>query len=161
MAEKEEGKEAEVKPESGEAAVGNAEEGSASPVGLSTEKKKMSPIAMLVAGVFGGAIFGFAAPTLLLDSASPSKSFFESHWANHDWIGGAGHRSETHERGHGRVEDRYYYLAKVPEDVSVFGAWPGLRAIGMAIRVTEKEGKTTECSVKTKYSYLICPIMTL
>jgi len=72
------------------------------------------------------------------------ESFFESHWANHDWIGGACHRSETHERGHGRVEDRYYYLAKVPEDVSVFGAWPGLRAIGMAIRVTEKEGKTTE-----------------
>lgn len=71
-------------------------------------------------------------------------SFFESHWADHDWAGGPCHRSETHEQGHGRIEDRYYYLAKVPADVPVFAAWPGLRAIGMAIRVTEKAGETTE-----------------
>ena len=72
------------------------------------------------------------------------ESFFESHWANYDWADGPCHRRETHEQGHGRVEDRYYYLAKIAEDKSVFALWPGLRAIGMAIRVTEKEGKTTE-----------------
>jgi predicted transposase YbfD/YdcC len=72
------------------------------------------------------------------------ESFFESRWANDEWIGGPCHRSETHEQGHGRVEDRYYYLAKIPDDESVFSQWPGLRAIGMAIRVTEKDGKTTE-----------------
>jgi hypothetical protein len=72
------------------------------------------------------------------------ESFFESPWANDDWAGGPCHHRETHEQGHGRMEDRYYYLAKIPDDESVFAPWPGLRAIGMAIRVTEKEGKTTE-----------------
>lgn len=72
------------------------------------------------------------------------ESFFESHWVNNDWTDGPCRRRETHEQGHGRVEDRYYYLAKIPDDESVFARWPGLRAIGMAIRVTEKDGKTTE-----------------
>jgi len=72
------------------------------------------------------------------------ESFFASQGANYDGADGRCHRSETHEQSHGRMEDRYYYLAKIPEDVSVFSAWPGLRAIGRAIRVTKKEGKTTE-----------------
>lgn len=71
-------------------------------------------------------------------------AFFESHWKDGDWVGGACHRYETHEKGHGRIEDRYYYLAKIPDGVSVFSQWPGLKAIGMAIRVSEKDGVITE-----------------
>lgn len=72
------------------------------------------------------------------------NTFFESHWKDSEWVGGACHRCETHEKGHGRIEDRYYYLAKIPHDASVFLQWPGLKAIGMAIRVSEKNGVTTE-----------------
>jgi predicted transposase YbfD/YdcC len=71
-------------------------------------------------------------------------SFFESHWAEGDWVGGPCRCSETHEKGHGRIDDRYYYLAKIPDDHPVFSQWPGLKAIGMAIRVSEKDGETTE-----------------
>jgi len=46
-------------------------------------------------------------------------------------------RHETHEKGHGRTDDRYYYLAKLPEDFPLADEWAGLKAIGMAVRVTE------------------------
>jgi predicted transposase YbfD/YdcC len=72
------------------------------------------------------------------------ESFFESHWDDNDWVGGPCRRHETHEQGHGRTEDRYYYLAKIPRDTFIFSQWPGLRAIGMAIRVTQRNGATTE-----------------
>jgi predicted transposase YbfD/YdcC len=54
-------------------------------------------------------------------------------------------RDESHEKGHGRLDDRYYYLAKVPEDFPLRENWPGLRAMGMAVRVTEhKSGKQSD-----------------
>ena len=46
-------------------------------------------------------------------------------------------RYESHEKGHGRVDDRYYYLAKLPDDFPLKDKWPGLKAIGMAVRVAE------------------------
>jgi predicted transposase YbfD/YdcC len=46
-------------------------------------------------------------------------------------------RHETHEKEHGRRDDRYYYLAKLPEDFPLAEQWPGLKAMGMAVRVTE------------------------
>jgi len=70
--------------------------------------------------------------------------FFESHWEDGDWVGGRCHHNETHEKGHGRIDDRYYYLSKIPENHPVFSQWPGLKAIGMAIRVSEQDGETTE-----------------
>ena len=48
-------------------------------------------------------------------------------------------KHETHERGHGRRDDRYYYLAKLPEDFPLAQHWSGLKAIGMAVRVTEHD----------------------
>ncbi len=48
-------------------------------------------------------------------------------------------RHETHERGHGRKDDRHYYLAKLPEEFPLAERWPGLKAIGMAVRVTEHD----------------------
>jgi len=54
-------------------------------------------------------------------------------------------RSETHEKGHGRTDDHYYYLAKVPQGFSQQKRWPTVKAIGMAVRVSESnQGKTTD-----------------
>jgi len=47
-------------------------------------------------------------------------------------------RHETRETGHGRRDERYYYLAKLPRDFPLRKAWPSVRAIGMAVRMTEK-----------------------
>jgi len=55
---------------------------------------------------------------------------------------------ETHETGHGRLDDRYYYLAKLPNDFAFKKQWPGIMAIGMAIRITEKSGDTTSADVR-------------
>jgi predicted transposase YbfD/YdcC len=53
-------------------------------------------------------------------------------------------RFESHEKGHGREDDRYYYLAKRPEKFSQAAKWVALAAIGMAVRVTRtKDGKET------------------
>jgi predicted transposase YbfD/YdcC len=46
---------------------------------------------------------------------------------------------------HGRTDDRYYYLARLPEDFPLAQQWSGLKAIGMAVRVTEHaDGRTTD-----------------
>jgi predicted transposase YbfD/YdcC len=50
-------------------------------------------------------------------------------------------RHETREKGHGRVEERDYCLAKLPDDFPLKKQWPGLKAIGMAINMTtDKDG---------------------
>ncbi len=50
-------------------------------------------------------------------------------------------RYETREKGHGRVEERDYYLAKLPDDFPLKKQWPGIKAIGMAINMTtDKDG---------------------
>jgi len=43
---------------------------------------------------------------------------------------------ETSEEAHGRIDERAYYLTKVPRDVAAFDAWPQVKAIGYAIRLT-------------------------
>jgi predicted transposase YbfD/YdcC len=48
-------------------------------------------------------------------------------------------RHETHETGHGRQDDRYYYLAKLPKGFPLEEKWSGLKAIGMAVRVTQHD----------------------
>lgn len=54
-------------------------------------------------------------------------------------------RFESHEKGHGRLDDRYYYLAKLPKDFALQEKWAGLKAIGVAIRITEhNNGKCSE-----------------
>lgn len=51
---------------------------------------------------------------------------------------------ETSEQSHGRKDRRYYVLAKMPEDFPLQDQWPGAKAIGMAVRVTENsDGPTT------------------
>jgi len=53
-------------------------------------------------------------------------------------------RHETQEKGHGREENRYYYLCPVPEDLPDRARWAHLKAIGIAISNTLRDGK--ECN---------------
>ncbi len=48
---------------------------------------------------------------------------------------------ETHEKGHGREEHRYYFICPVPEDLPDRARWPNLKAIGIAISNTVRNGK--------------------
>lgn len=50
-------------------------------------------------------------------------------------------RYETTERGHGREEDRLYFVCAVPEDLPDRHRWPKLAAIGIAISETNRRGK--------------------
>ena len=57
-------------------------------------------------------------------------------------------RHETCETGHGRTDERYYYLAKLPRDFPLRKAWPSIKAIGMVVRITEKSDGTTSDDVR-------------
>ena len=59
---------------------------------------------------------------------------------------------ETSERRHGRHDERYYVLAKIPRDFPLKESWPSLKAVGMAIRITENRDGTTCGDVR----YFIC-----
>jgi predicted transposase YbfD/YdcC len=51
---------------------------------------------------------------------------------------------ETTEEAHGRIDERAYYLTKVPRDVAAFDAWPQIKAIGYALRLTRQpDGRET------------------
>lgn len=52
-------------------------------------------------------------------------------------------RYETQEKGHGRVEHRYYFICPVPDDLPDRNRWRGLKAIGMSVSDTQRDGK--EC----------------
>lgn len=51
---------------------------------------------------------------------------------------------QTEEKGHGREEERYYYICPVPDDLPDRSRWAGLKAIGIAINTTQRSGK--ECN---------------
>lgn len=68
----------------------------------------------------------------------------ESHFADHledDFAHTKVRRHETKEKGHGRVEHRYYYICPVPDDLPDRERWPGLKAIGMSVSDTQRGGK--------------------
>jgi predicted transposase YbfD/YdcC len=47
------------------------------------------------------------------------------------------HRShQTDTRGHGRRDQRFYWVARVPPDFAAKGEWPWVKAIGTAVRIT-------------------------
>jgi len=50
-------------------------------------------------------------------------------------------RHETHEKGHGRKEARYYFVCPVPQDLPDRSRWRRLKAIGIAIHNTWRDGK--------------------
>jgi len=63
-------------------------------------------------------------------------------------------RRQTNEKGHGRVEQRYYYQAPLPEELQSFAKpWKGLTTIGQAISVIERDGEES-CEVRYYISSL-------
>ncbi len=52
---------------------------------------------------------------------------------------------ETSESGHGRLDERSYYLSRVPSDWALRTEWPWVKAIGCAVRVTRHaDGRETD-----------------
>lgn len=59
------------------------------------------------------------------------------------------HRShETREHGHGRRDDRSYFVAQVPSDFTPKGEWPWIKAIGTAVRITTHADGTQSDEVR-------------
>lgn len=59
------------------------------------------------------------------------------------------HRThQTTDRGHGRVDERSYFLTKVPADLAFAKEWPWVKAIGYAVRVTEHADGTGSDDVR-------------
>jgi predicted transposase YbfD/YdcC len=59
---------------------------------------------------------------------------------------------ETSEAAHGRVDERSYYLTRVPADFALKEEWPWIKAIGYALRVTQHaDGRETD---ETRYYIL-------
>lgn len=53
---------------------------------------------------------------------------------------------ETTDEGHGRIDERSYYLTKVPADFPLKKEWPWIKAIGYSVRITKSAdgGEETE-----------------
>ena len=59
---------------------------------------------------------------------------------------------ETSEAAHGRIDERSYYLTRVPADFALKQEWPWIKAIGYALRVTQHpDGRETD---ETRYYIL-------
>lgn len=67
-------------------------------------------------------------PTLAEDIASSFQHAMETDFdsLDHD-------EYETHEKGHGRTDSRYYYTMPAPDTLRTAHEWKGLRSIGMTI----------------------------
>ena len=59
---------------------------------------------------------------------------------------------ETLEGGHGRVDERSYYLARVPRDFAPAEDWPWVKAVGYAVRITRHADGTVSDDVR----YYLC-----
>jgi len=59
------------------------------------------------------------------------------------------HRTcETKEHGHGRRDERYYFVAQVPSDFAARADWPWIKAIGTAVRITTHADGTQSDEVR-------------
>ena len=67
-------------------------------------------------------------------------AFFTDHLED-DFARVKSRRFETEERGHGREETRWYHICPVPDDLPDRQRWPQLKAIGIAISNTQRNGK--------------------
>ena len=55
---------------------------------------------------------------------------------------------ETLDDEHGRIDERSYYLAKVPRDFAPARDWPWVKAIGYAVRITRQADGTESDEVR-------------
>lgn len=52
---------------------------------------------------------------------------------------------ETSEVGHGRIDERSYFLTKVPKDFALKKEWPWIKAIGYSVRISQHaDGRETD-----------------
>ena len=62
---------------------------------------------------------------------------------------------ETHDEGHGRIDERCYFLTKPPRNFAPGEDWPWVKAIGYTIRLTQHaDGTETDevrCYICTRY----------
>jgi predicted transposase YbfD/YdcC len=68
------------------------------------------------------------------------EDFFENH-LDDDFSRTPARRYESKEKGHGREEHRLYFICPVPDDLPDRARWPDLKAIGIAIANTKRDGK--------------------
>jgi predicted transposase YbfD/YdcC len=66
--------------------------------------------------------------------------FFHDHLED-DFARTRSRRYHTEEKGHGREEVRDYIICPVPKDLPDRARWPGLKAIGIAMNNTQRDGK--------------------
>jgi predicted transposase YbfD/YdcC len=59
---------------------------------------------------------------------------------------------ETLDEGHGRIDERSYYLAKVPHEFGPAKDWPRVKAIGYSVRITRHDDGTESDEVR----YYLC-----
>lgn len=69
--------------------------------------------------------------------------FFDDHLED-DFARTPARFRQTTAKGHGREEARYYHICPVPEDLPDRARWAGLKAIGVAISNTQRDGQ--DCS---------------
>jgi predicted transposase YbfD/YdcC len=74
------------------------------------------------------------------------EAFFDDHLED-DFARTKARRYETQEKGHGREETRSYVVCPVPEDLPDGSRWAKLKAIGIAISDTQRDGKNC-CAVR-------------
>ncbi len=55
---------------------------------------------------------------------------------------------QTSEKGHGRSDERCYVLAKIPVDFPLKDQWPSVKAVGMAVRMTQANEGTESGDVR-------------
>lgn len=70
------------------------------------------------------------------------EEYITTHLEN-DFAGVTARKYEEVVKGHGRVDTLTYYHMKAPSSLSQKDKWSGLRTIGVAIRISEQNGKTT------------------
>ena len=68
------------------------------------------------------------------------QEFFNDHLED-DFARTPVRRHETMEKGHGREETRWYYICPVPDNLPDGSRWAKLKAIGIAVNNTQRDGR--------------------
>ena len=101
--------------------------------------------------VAGGGDFVIA----VKDNQPTLREAVETHFAHHlerDLADLRDRSYETSESGHGRIDERSYFLTRVPADFALKKEWPWIKAIGYSLRVTRHaDGHETD---ETRYDIL-------
>jgi predicted transposase YbfD/YdcC len=94
--------------------------------------------------VDGGGDFVIAAKDNQPDLREAISEHFLAHLEN-DFEGLRYRCYETNGAGHGRIDERSYFLCRVPPDFAVKKEWPWVKAIGRGVRITQHaDGRETD-----------------